>query len=118
MNKQKVALLSTVANFDYYKKSATLFPQDIQRYIIDGTNGMHGLHSIQYIMTKLKNKGVEWLVIVDEDVIFTGATLDFEIINEMKATHMTVCGVVDGGDILHRKETQFTINTFFRFLIL
>jgi len=116
MDKQKVAILSTVANFDLYKKSSTLFPKDIQRYVIDGTNGMHGLHSIKYMMSKLKGKGIEWLVMADEDVIFTDATKVFSIIEDMETNHLTVCGVRDGGVILHRKENPYAINTFFSVL--
>lgn len=116
MDKQKVALLSTVANFGLYQKSSTLFPKDIQRYVIDGTNGMHGMHSIKYMMSKLKGKGIEWLIMADEDVIFTNAELVFAIITEMQTKDFTVCGVRDGGMIVHRKENPFAINTFFSIL--
>lgn len=116
MNNEKVALLSTVANFDLYQKSSTLFPKDMQRYVIDGTNGMHGLHSIKYMMSKLKGKGIDWLVMADEDVVFSDADQVFSIIEEMKTNHFTVCGVRDGGVILHRKENPYVINTFFSIL--
>jgi len=116
MDKQKVAIVSTVANFDLYKKSSTLFPKDIQRYVIDGSNGMHGLHSIKYMMSKLKGKGIEWLIMADEDVIFTDATKVFSIIEEMESNNLTVCGVRDGGVIVHRKQNPSAINTFFSVL--
>lgn len=113
MDKSKIALLTTVANFDLYKKSSVLFPSDCQKYVIDGTNGMHGIHSILYMMKKLKGKGIEWLVMADEDVIFYDANLVFEIIEEMKSNQITVCGVRDGGMLSHRKQNPFAVNTFF-----
>jgi len=54
MDVSKIALLSTVINFDLYAKSASYFPKEIPKYIIDGRNGMHGIHSILYMMKKLK----------------------------------------------------------------
>lgn len=116
MNTSSIAILTTVANFDLYAKSATLFPKDIQRYVIDGTNGMHGIHSIKYLMKKLKGKGIDWLIMADEDVFFSDANLVFNIIDEMKANQITVCGVRDGGIIAHRNRNPFLINTFFSIL--
>lgn len=113
MDKSKIALLTTVANFDLYKKSSVLFLEQCQKFVIDGTNGMHGIHSILYMMKKLKGRDIEWLVMADEDVIFYDSNLVFEIIDEMKAKQITVCGVRDGGVILHRKQNPFVINTFF-----
>lgn len=113
MDKSKIALLTTVANFDLYKKSSLLFPEQCQKYVIDGTNGMHGIHSILFMMKKLKGRDIEWLVMADEDVIFFDPNLIFEIIDEMKTNQITVCGVRDGGVISHRKQNPFAINTFF-----
>jgi hypothetical protein len=113
MDKSKIALLTTVANFDLYKKSSVLFPSDCQKYVIDGTNGMHGIHSIFYMMKKLKGRGIEWLVMADEDVIFSDSNLVYEIIDEMKARQITVCGVRDGGVTMHRNQNPYVINTFF-----
>jgi hypothetical protein len=57
-----------------------VFSKEIPHYIIDGMNGMHGIHSIKYMM---KGKGkVEWLIMADEDVIYN--QIWFYIINEMK----------------------------------
>ena len=50
----KIAILSTVINFDLYAKSSQFFPNDIQKYVIDGRNGMHGLESIFYMMNTMK----------------------------------------------------------------
>ncbi len=108
-----IAIVSTVINFDLYAKSSAFFPQDIQKYVIDGRNGMYGIESIFYIMKKLKNKNLEWLIMADEDVIFQDATVVFDIINHMKIENYTVCGVRDGGVIKHRVFNPFVINTFF-----
>ena len=113
MDKSKIAILTTVANFDLYKKSSVLFPSNCQKYIIDGTNGMHGIHSVLFMMKMLKGKGIDWLVMADEDVIFSNSNSVFDIIDEMKAKQITVCGVRDGGMVLHRKQSPFVINTFF-----
>jgi hypothetical protein len=77
VNNSKIAILSTVINFDLYGKSAQLFPNNVQKYVIDGRNGMHGLQSIFYTMKKLKGKDIEWLVMADEDVLFQSSDLVF-----------------------------------------
>ena len=70
IDKNKIAILTTVANFELYSHTSRYFPKDIKKYVIDGTNGMHGIHSIIYIMHKLKNEAIDWLIMADEDVIF------------------------------------------------
>jgi hypothetical protein len=115
-DKTKIALLTTVANFDLYSKSSVYFPKGIKKYVIDGTNGMHGIHSILYMMQKLKGSGIEWLIMADEDVIFTKSELVFDIIEEMIQKDYTVCGVRDGGVLSHRIYNPFVINTFFSIL--
>jgi len=109
----QIAILTTVINFDLYAKSSLLFPKNIQKYVIDGRNGMHGLASIFYMMKKLKNKNIEWLIMADEDVIFKDEALVFDLIDEMKIEDIMVCGVRDGGVILHRTYNPNLINTFF-----
>lgn len=113
INHNKIAILSTVINFDLYQKSMQFFPQGIQKYVIDGTNGMYGMDSICYMMKKLKGKGIEWLVMADEDVLFVNPDGIFTIIEEMKANNYMVSGVRDGGAISIRKFSPFVLNTFF-----
>lgn len=108
-----IAILSTVINFDLYAKSSVFFPQNIQKYIIDGRNGMHGLSSILYMMKKLKNKNVEWLIMADEDVLFFDNNIIFDIIDKMKTDDYMVSGIRDGGMISHRLYNPYLINTFF-----
>jgi hypothetical protein len=109
----KTAILSTVINFELYSKSAQLFPKNSRKYVIDGTNGMHGLQSIFYMMKKLRGKGIEWLVMADEDVLFQNPGLVSEIIQKMEKEDYTVCGVRDGGLLSHRVYNPYLINTFF-----
>lgn len=112
----KIALISTVINKELYAKSSQLFPQNIHKYIIDGTNGMYGIHSILYMMKMLKGRNIEWLIMADEDVLFENNKLIFELIHKMETENYTVCGVRDGGLISHRKENPYVINTFFSIL--
>lgn len=112
----KIAILSTVVNFELYAKTASLFPQNIQSYVIDGTNGMYGLQSIFYMMKKLAGKEIEWLIMADEDVLFQNPNLVFEIIQKMKDESYTVCGIRDGGVLKHRNYNPYLINTFFSVL--
>jgi len=112
----KIAILTTVINFELYNKTSKLFPLGIKKYVIDGRNGMHGIHSIKYMMRILKGKGIQWLIMVDEDVIFQNSSIVFHIIEEMKSNNMVVAGIRDGGMISHRNYNPFVINTFFSIL--
>jgi hypothetical protein len=113
MDDSNVALLSTVINYELYQKSSQLFPSNIQKYVIDGKKGVHGLDSIFYMMRKLKGKGIEWLIMADEDVLFENDDMVFDIIKKMEADNYTVCGIRDGGLISHRAYNPYLINTFF-----
>lgn len=116
MDRSKIALISTVLNDELYQKSSKLYPQNIQKYVIDGTKGMYGIDSICYMMKKLKGKGIEWLIMADEDVFFVNSNLVFPIIEEMAQNEIMFCGVRDGGVIACRKKNPFAINTFFSIL--
>ncbi|MDO9509769.1 MAG: hypothetical protein Q7J14_00610 [Candidatus Magasanikbacteria bacterium] len=113
MDNSKVAIISTVINQELYQKSSQLFPRGIQKYVIDGINGMHSLYSILYMMKKLKGRGVEWLIMADEDVLFVNPDLIYSLIEEMKSKNYFVCGVRDGGVIPNRYFSPYLINTFF-----
>lgn len=113
MDNSKIAILSTVINNELYQKSSQLFPQNIQKYVIDGSNGMFGLDSIFYMMKKMKGKGIEWLIMADEDVLFVNPKGIFSIIEEMKFNNYFLCGVRDGGVIPNRTYSPYLINTFF-----
>lgn len=113
MDKPNIAILTTVANFELYEITSKLFPANCQKYVIDGREGMHGLSSIFYMFKKLKNKNIDWLIMADEDVIFTNTDLVFELVNKMEKGNYTVAGVRDGGVISHRGFNPNMINTFF-----
>jgi hypothetical protein len=108
-----VAILSTVINDELYIKSSQLFPKDIQTYVINGKNGMHGIFSLCYMMKKLKGKGIKWLIMADEDVLFVNPDGINAIINKMKTEHYMVSGVRDGAVIPIRSYNPYVINTFF-----
>lgn len=113
MNNATIAILSTVINKELYQKSVQLFPENIQHYVIDGSNGMHGLDSVFFMMKKLKGKGIEWLIMADEDVLFENPEMTFDIIKKMESENYSVCGIRDGGLISHRAYNPYLINTFF-----
>lgn len=116
MRNKEIAIITTVANFNLYEKTAGLFPKNIPLYVIDGRNGMHGLHSIFYMFKMLKNRGIKWLIMADEDVIFLDSQKVFDLIDYMEEQNFAVCGVRDGGVIPHRAHNPFVINTFFSIL--
>jgi hypothetical protein len=116
MKTNNIAILTTVINQELYKKSSCLFPSNMQRYVIDGTNKMHGLDSILYMMKKLKGKGIEWLIMADEDVLFIDTKGIYQTIDYMEANDYMVCGVRDGGQINIRYQNPYVINTFLSIL--
>lgn len=118
VSKSKIAILTTVVNFNLYKKTSVFFPREIKRYVIDGRNKMYGLDSIIYMMSKLKDLDIDWLIMADEDVIFYEPNEVFSIIELMNQDEITVCGVRDGGAIKHRNHNPHVINTFFSVLHL
>ena len=113
MNKANIAILTTVASYELYGITSKFFPKGIKRYVIDGTNGMHGIHSINYLFYKLSKKDIKWLILADEDVIFKDSDIVFSIIKKMEADNFSVCGVRDGGVIEHRQYNPDLVNTFF-----
>lgn len=116
MLKNKIAILTTVANFELYEKTSNLFPEGIRSFVIDGRNGMHALHSIFYMFKKLKKEEIDWLIMADEDVIFKNQQAVFGLIEFMEQNDYSVSGVRDGGTIKHRNNNPYAINTFFSIL--
>lgn len=117
-NNSKIAILSTVNNFSLYEKSSALYPQNIQRYVIDGRNGMFGIHSINYMMEIFKRKDIDWLILMDEDALFIDSKLIFPLIGEMAQNDYIVCGVRDGGMLPERSGNPYAINPFFSIIDL
>lgn len=118
INNSKIAILSTVNNFSLYEKSSALYPQEIQSYVIDGRNGMFGIHSINYMMKIFKRRDVEWLILMDEDALFIDHTLIFPLIEEMLQKDYIVCGVRDGGMLPERSGNPYVMNPFFSIIHL
>jgi hypothetical protein len=110
---RNIAIITTLINKDLYQKSAQLFPENIQKYVIEGKEGMFALDSLCYMMKKLKGRGIEWLIMADEDVLFRNPDGIYDIINYLKENDFILCGVRDGGQIKTRKQNPFAINTFF-----
>lgn len=115
IDKTKIAILSTVINFELYSKSSLLFP-NVDKYVIDGRSGMYGIESLCYMMEKLGNKEIDWLIMADEDVLFQNAESVYELIEDMQKNNFMFCGVRDGGAIAHRNNNPYVINTFFSIL--
>jgi hypothetical protein len=113
MDKSKIAILSTVNNFKLYKKSSALYPSDIQSYVIDGRNGMFGIHSINYMMKIFKKKEINWLILMDEDALFINSDLIFPLINYMETNNYIISGVRDGGMLPERSGNPYVMNPFF-----
>lgn len=108
-----IAILTTVINFELYEKTSKYFPEGIPRYVIDGRNGMHGIHSINFMMKKLQSEAIEWLIMCDEDVVWEDPTILSNIIDYMSKNQYIVSGVRDGGVITQRVYSPYVINTFF-----
>jgi len=113
MPNPNIAILTTVANFELYNITSKLFPENCQKYVIDGRNGMHGISSIYYMFEKLKDENIDWLIMADEDVVFKDSEIVFNVIDKMKVENFTVAGVRDGGVVRHRTFNPTMINTFF-----
>lgn len=113
VEKNNIALITTVVNFGLYAKTSRRFPTGIQHFVIDGRNGMHGIDSIVYMFKKLKKYNIKWLIMADEDVIFNDEDYIFDLINLLNKNNYLCCGVRDGGVIKHRNYNPFAINTFF-----
>lgn len=109
----KIAIVTTVANFDLFDKTNYLFDLRYDRFVIDGRDGMHGIHSLIYMMEKFKNLDYEYIIMADEDFILKSSESIENLIHEMNTKNITVAGVRDGGVINHRKYNPHCINTFF-----
>lgn len=114
----KIAIVTTVINFELYKKSSRFFPEGVPKYVIDGRNGMYGIDSLFYMIDKFKKMDFDWLIMADEDVLFLNPDGINEIIEEMIEKDFIVSGIRDGGDIAIRSFSPYAINTFFSIINL
>jgi hypothetical protein len=115
---KKIAILTTVANFELYAKTNFLFNSEYDRYVIDGRNGMHGIDRMLYMMKKFEKLDYDYVIMADEDFILNSNNGIQNLIEEMQENNFTVSGVRDGGAISHRNYNTFCINTFFSIINL
>ena len=111
-----IAIVSTVQNKGLFTKTSMLLPRNISHYVIDGSNGMHGISLILYVFKKLKIKNYDYLIFLDEDVVITNFSSIYDLILRMSETKTAVVGVRDGGVIRHRNYNPIPVNTFFMIL--
>lgn len=109
----KIALLTTVANFDLYEKTRPYQLNGIRKLVIDGREGMYGLDSLFYTFEKLPLDDIKWLILADEDVLFIDNKALIKIIKEMDSANYTVAGIRDGGTMPNRRHNPYVPNTFF-----
>jgi hypothetical protein len=112
----KIAILTTVSNFELYQKSINTFPAGITRFVVDGTRGFYGIRSLLFSIDKLKNLHFEWLIMADEDVIFKNPDYIYDLIDYMNQNDFICCGMRDGGTLSWRNQSPYAINTFFSVL--
>lgn len=118
IEKNKVAIVTTVSNFDLYNQTINFFPSGIRIYKVDGTKGFYGIRSLLFFIEKLKNSNVDWLIMADEDVVFKNPEYVFELIAYMEEQGFITCGMRDGGTLQWRGENPYSINTYFSVLNL
>lgn len=113
MNLNRIALVTTVSNIVLYNKTINTFPNNIDLIGIDGSKGLFGLNSIKFMFKKLSSKKYKWIIMADEDVMFTNPDEIFKIIKTLEEKEITVCGVRDGGILSWRGKNPYLINPFF-----
>lgn len=118
VDKNKIGIITTVSNWELYRKTLPYFPSDIKLFAIDGTKGFYGINSIRFFMKKLKKYNLNWLIMADEDVVFTNPENVFDLIDFMVENHYDIAGMRDGGVLKWRDKNPYLINTFFTVLNL
>ncbi len=113
INLDKISFISTVSNFKLYKKTSIFYNSNAKRYVIDGRNGMFGLNSFIFMMEKLKDEDVDWLIMIDEDGIIIDFNNILDLIYYMNENDFLISGMQDGGVIPLRNQSPFAINTYF-----
>ncbi|AVR43837.1 hypothetical protein C7S20_00310 [Christiangramia fulva] len=118
VNKEKIAIITTVANWELYNKTKHFFPTGIRVFAIDGTSAFYGVKSMTFFMKKLKKYDLDWLVMADEDVIFENPEKIFNLIEYLDKNNYTVAGVSEADRIGEQSKHPYVINTFFGILNL
>ncbi|SDR69099.1 hypothetical protein [Christiangramia echinicola] len=118
VEKKNIAIITTVFNWDLYKETQGFFPSGIRIFAVDGTKGLYGIKSIRFFLHKLKRLNIHWLIMADEDVVFTKPENVFDLIKYLDQNGFSVCGMRDGGELEWRNKNPHIINTFFSVLNL
>jgi len=118
VDKEKIGILTTVANWNLYEKTIHFFPKNIQIFAIDGTKGKYGLKSMVFFMKKLKKYDLDWLILADEDVVFTNPEGVFSLIDYLDENNYTVSGMSEADRLESWTKHPYVINTFFGILNL
>ncbi len=118
VDKKKVGIVTTVFNPTLYERSKEFFPEGIKLFTINGTGGFYGLKSLLFAIEELRSYNLDWLIMADEDVVFTKPENVFSLINFMAEKGFTVGGMRDGGEIKWRNNNPHVINHFFAILNL
>lgn len=112
MKSNRVAIVTTVLNAELYKRTQTTYPLVDKFYKIDGRFGFYGIHSIRCALKKLIH--YDFVILVDEDVVFERNYFIDEIIQVMKEKKIALIGPRDfdmGGK--RWDGNPFSMNTFF-----
>ena len=118
VNKEKIAIITTVANWELYEKATHFFPKGIKIFAIDGTSSLYGIKSMVFFMRKLKNYDLDWLIMADEDVVFKNPEKVFHLIKYLDKNNYTISGVSEADRIGEETKHPYVINTFFGILNL
>lgn len=113
ITQDKISFISTVSNFKLYKKTSIFYPSNIRRYVIDGREGLYGLNSMIFMIEKLKDKDIDWLIMIDEDGVLIDYNNVLDLINYMNENNFIICGMQDGGVNPIRKNSPIAINSYF-----
>jgi len=116
IKKKKIGIITTVCNWDLYEKTKQFFPSGIKIFAIDGTKGLYGIKSMVFFMEKLKKHDLDWLIMADEDVVFTHPDRVFDLINYLDKNNYTVCGMSEANRLEKWTKHPYVINTFFGIL--
>lgn len=116
VEKSKIGIITTVANWSLYEETKHFFPKGIQIFAIDGKDALYGIKSMVFFMKKLRKYNLDWLIMADEDVVFTNPERVFELINYLDKNNYTVSGMSEADRLENSSKHPYVINTFFGIL--
>lgn len=108
----RIAIVTTVLNDKLYQKSLKSYPEKLDYFKIDGRFGCYGIHAIELTLKKMS--AYDFIVMVDEDVVFENNSELFSLVREMKQNQIEISGCRDfdmGGK--RHDGNPLVMNTFF-----